>query len=254
METVTRTTSAVLLTAAVCTLAACGLDPIEPTGSLGGDAALATQPFAATDSLPSGKHALELPGLRNGFIYVPAGRATETPSPLLVLLHGATGRADNWEWAFRLADSLGVVLLATDSRNYTWDIVAVGVYGPDIAFLDAALDETFRHVSIDPTRIGIAGFSDGASYALSVGLSNGSLFTHIVAWSPGFSAPTRNDGLPRVFVSHGTDDAILSVQNARGIVEELRASGFDVRYEEFAGRHEIPDTIVRGGLSWFLQD
>ncbi len=30
------------------------------------------------------------------------------------------------------------------------------------------------------------GFSDGASYALSLGVPNGDLFTHIVAFSPGF--------------------------------------------------------------------
>lgn len=36
-----------------------------------------------------------------------------------------------------------------------------------------------------------AGFSDGASYALSLGLPNGNLFSHIVAFSPGFMrAPT----------------------------------------------------------------
>src|SRR3712207_7974813 len=51
-----------------------------------------------------------------------------------------------------------------------------------------------------------AGFSDGASYALSLGIPNGDLFTHLVAFSPGFAAPDGQRGHPRVFVGHGVDD------------------------------------------------
>ena len=33
------------------------------------------------------------------------------------------------------------------------------------------------HHAVDPARIAVAGFSDGASYALSLGLTNGTLLT-----------------------------------------------------------------------------
>jgi phospholipase/carboxylesterase len=55
------------------------------------------------------------------------------------------------------------------------------------------------------------GFSDGASYALSLGLTNGDLFRHVIAFSPGFMAPAARRGEPPVFVSHITRDGVLPI-------------------------------------------
>ena len=233
---------------------ACVEEVAPLTIEISGDASLSARPSSPSEPLLPGKHALGLSGQRDGFIYIPDGLAPDVPAPLLVLMHGAGGEADNWESAFSLADSLGIVFLATDSRARTWDVLVLGIFGPDVAFLDSALEKTFRSVAVDPSKIALGGFSDGASYALSVGLSNGDLFTHVVAWSPGFSAPTRQQGRPRVFVSHGSNDAVLSVQNTRiQIVASLEQAGYSVRYEEFDGGHEIPAAIARQALIWFLE-
>ena len=45
-----------------------------------------------------------------------------------------------------------------------------------------------------------------ASYALSLGIANGNLFSHVLAFSLGFLAPASQTGSPRIFVSHGTQD------------------------------------------------
>ena len=146
-----------------------------------------------------------------------------------------------------------MIVLAPDSREVTWDL-ALGGFGPDVAFLDEALQFTFDRCRVDPTRIALGGFSDGASYALSLGVSNGDLFSHLIAYSPGFYLPaTPIVGLPPVFVSHGTEDPILPVSTSRDvIVPELRGSGYDVVYEEFIGAHEVPPAITEGALDWFL--
>lgn len=60
------------------------------------------------------------------------------------------------------------ILLAPDSRGRTWDFI-LGDYGPDVRFIDRALDHVFKRYNVHPGHIGIAGFSDGASYALSLG-------------------------------------------------------------------------------------
>ncbi len=78
-----------------------------------------------------------------------------------------------------------MIVLAVDSHQKTWDMIRGG-YGADIAFIDKALAQTFTRYAIAPNRVAIAGFSDGASYALSVGITNGDLFTHVIAFSPGF--------------------------------------------------------------------
>ena len=65
--------------------------------------------------------------------------------------------------------------------------------------MDQALAETLQRLPVDPACLAIGGFSDGASYAVSLGLTNGDLFSHVLAFSPGFAAPARRRGRPRVF-------------------------------------------------------
>ena len=84
-----------------------------------------------------------------------------------------------------LADEVGCVLLVPDSRGPTWDAIT-GVYGGDVSFINEALSLVFGRFTVDPARVVVAGFSDGASYALAIGRINGDLFTRVVAFSPGF--------------------------------------------------------------------
>ena len=202
-----------------------------------------------SDPLTEGLQALGLAAERDGTIYVPPDLSG--PAGLVVMLHGAGGEARKALNPF--LDQAGdeeLVLLAVDSRERTWDMI-VGGYGPDVAFLDQALERVFAGVRIDPQRIAIEGFSDGASYALSLGLSNGDLFDAIVAFSPGFAAPDELVGQPRIFVSHGTNDRVLPVdRTSRQVVPRLEAQEYDVRYEEFAGGHEAPPPVRAAALQW----
>ena len=108
------------------------------------------------------------------------------------------------------ADEAGLILLALSSCGPTWDLIlGRGQYGPDIAAIDRALEHAFSRCAVDPARVAVGGYSDGASYALSIGIANGDLFTHVLAFSPGFLAPASQVGSPRIFVSHGTQDRWL---------------------------------------------
>jgi phospholipase/carboxylesterase len=129
----------------------------------------------------------------------------------------------------------------------------MGGFGPDVTFLDAALRETFAQLRADPARLGIGGFSDGASYALSLGLANGDLFRWVLAFSPGFAAPPDAVGRPRIYVAHGTEDDVLPIERcSRRLVPRLQAAGYTVRYEEFAGGHSVPDWAAREALGLVL--
>ena len=190
---------------------------------------------------------------RDGLLYVGAAYTPEQPAPLVVLLHGAGGSAEGALALLRdLAVDAGLIVLAPDSRAATWDVI-VDEYGPDIAFLDRALAQVFGDFNVDPARLAIGGFSDGASYGLSVGLMNGDRFSHLLIFSPGFSAPASRIGTPRIFVSHGTRDDILPIDTcSRVIVPQLRRAGYDVTYREFDGPHSVPDEIRSAALAWFL--
>ena len=184
---------------------------------------------------------------QDALLYVPSGYRARQAAPLLVMLHGAGGNAGQSIGLARgLADRLGFLLLAPKSRAATWDIVSTRSFGADAAGLDSALQEVFAAYSIDRKRVAVGGFSDGATYALSLGLINGDLFSDIFAFAPGFVAPGRLQGKPRIFISHGKADRVLPIDStSRRIVPQLKRAGYRVDYEEFAGGHEIPDRIAR---------
>lgn len=104
-----------------------------------------------------------------------------------------------------------------------------------------------------PDRISVAGFSDGASYALGLGAANGDLFRSIVALSPGFIPRGERRGMPRVFVSHGTGDEVLRIgSTSRRLVPQLRDAGYQVEYREFDGPHTVPFEIGAEAVRWLL--
>jgi phospholipase/carboxylesterase len=224
----------------------------SPSEVVGPGPRLTARPGEPTIAPTLGLTALGLGEPRDGLLFVPESYSADTPVPLFVALHGAGGAGSDWAGYRPQAEGRGMVLLAPDSRSNTWDLIQ-GSYGPDVAFLDLALQYTFQRCRIDPTRIAFAGFSDGATYALSLGLPNGDLVSHIIAYSPGFFVRYQPVGMPRIFVSHGTNDTILPVTASRDtIVPSLRDAGYDVTYQEFDGGHQIPAAIAAASLDWFL--
>jgi phospholipase/carboxylesterase len=202
----------------------------------------------------AGFHPLGLGGPeRDGVLYVPDG-LPNGPAPLVVAFHGAGGQGERF--ARRVAPAAaaaGVLLLAPDSRRATWDRIG-GEFGADVAFVARAIAEAQRRRAVDVARLALAGFSDGASYALSLGLTNGDVFGRVVAFSPGFSAPGELRGRPRFFVSHGTGDSILPIdQTSRRLVPALRGRGYDVTYSEFQGPHAVPEEVARAGFRWLVE-
>jgi phospholipase/carboxylesterase len=190
----------------------------------------------------------------SALLYVPASYKPDQPAPLLVLYHGAGGRAHNLFVPFQdLADHSGTILLLPESRGATWDVILAD-FGADVRATGEALNEIFSSYNIDPKKIAIGGFSDGASYALSLGIINGDLFSHILAFSPGFMAAQDFHGSPRIFVSHGTQDQVLRIDTCSArLVPRLRHAGYRVKYIEFEGGHTLPPAILRESFLWWLQ-
>src|SRR5688500_2074179 len=144
---------------------------------------------------------------------------TEGALPLLVLLHGAGGSAERQMGRMGAeARDAGLVVMAPDSRGGTWDVIAGPGFGADVEFIDRALARVFEQVDVDPTRITLGGFSDGASYALSLGLANGSLFRRVLAFSPGFMTGGDVQGKPIIFISHGTADRVLPIDRSSRVL------------------------------------
>ena len=205
-------------------------------------------------NISSGVQSLSMNTKKEVLLYVPRNYQHENPSPLIVTLHGAGGTASHGlSYLQHYADSNNIILLAPASRGYSWDIIAGKEFGPDVVLIDEMMSNAFDHYSIDRSHIAIGGFSDGASYALCIGGSNGNLFTHIIAFSPGFYYAPEYRGKPLVFISHGTKDEVLPVDPcSRRIVSKLKGKGISVFYQEFNGEHEIPVAVSKAAVEWFL--
>jgi phospholipase/carboxylesterase len=220
--------------------------------SLGGaakpsDGRLSARPRAGVKTAATGEIKLE----RDAVLQIP-GNAGDKPLPLLIMLHGATQRAHRM---FRYLGSAhteaGIAVLAPNSAEITWDAIDGGSFGDDVDYLDRLLKRVFETTAIDASRISLGGFSDGATYTLSLGLINGDFFKSIVAFSPGFVISGEPHGKPRIFISHGTHDHILPIGRCgRRIAGELKGKGYDVTFREFDGDHEIPPDVAHDGLTF----
>ncbi len=172
--------------------------------------------------------------------YVPQSSVGRPRVPLFVFLHGALRTVEFFVEGFRpLADDHGVMILAPYAVSGTWDAVR-DTFGPDVRGIDTALGWAFAGLPVDPAHVVLAGFSDGASYTLSLGRANGDLFTRLVAFSPGFMVDVAEVGKPGIAISHGTQDDVLPYTNTRdGIVPSLRTRGYQVEFQSFAGGHAV---------------
>src|SRR4051794_37385808 len=182
---------------------------------------------------------------------VPPAAGEGRPCPLVVLFHGAgSSAAAGLALLADEADAADLILLAPQSAGSTWDVIERG-FGADVRRIDRALASVFATCPVDGSRVVFGGFSDGASYALSLGIDNGDLARHVVAFSPGFSAPAAPRGRPRILVTHGIHDAVLPIDRcSRRLVPRLRQAGYDVTYEEFDGGHAVTPALSRHALDW----
>lgn len=236
----------------------CGVTDAGPPVSSPDEGWLRARPGGAgkhgSKDAEAGLRSLEAPGsARPALLYVPPGYSPGRAAPLIVLLHGAgSGPRAGLAPLIHQADEAGALLLAPKSELGTWDAI-LGRRGSDVATINALLGRVFSDFNVDPAGVAIGGFSDGASYALSLGLANGGLFRRVLAFSPGFVPEHERRGRPAIYVSHGNGDEVLPVERcSRHIVPSLRKAGYDVRYREFDGGHVVPREVARDAIRWML--
>lgn len=200
-----------------------------------------------------------LGGMHGGMLYLPASYRPSEPLPLLVLLHHSGGTSGAWfsgghkelPASFStIADAQRFIILAPDSPGNTWG-AGTRSFGTDVAQINRTLEAAFRRCAIDRKRMALGGFSDGASYALSLGIANGDLFPNVIAFSPGFFIGKPRRGNPRIFISHGREDNVLPIDDTSGkFVPRLKEAGYNVEFDEFNGGHEVPIAVVNHAIRW----
>lgn len=229
------------------------IDPSLMSGALLGRMNFRLPPAPAETPLPPGRHALQFPEGREAVLVVPEGLDFARPVPLLVFFHGAGGDANRiLPHLVRWARARRFLLLAPQSMLPTWDLV-IGGHGPDLERLETALAQVAAHFRVDPAHLALAGFSDGGSYALSVGLTNGDVASHVIALSAGFMNTFMRHGSPRVLIAHGRADGQLPLEtSARPHAQKLLEEGVDLTLLPFDGDHAILPAVVEQAIGFFL--
>ena len=202
----------------------------------------------------AGQHVVQQNGRMLGRVLLPPNAEPARSAPVALLLHGAGGTSEH---GLRLlepfASAAGMIVIAPQSQSYTWDLI-LGGYRADVETVEQLLSWTLERRQASRSNFAIGGFSDGASYALSLGLDNGDVFTHIVALSPGFAAPVAPQGKPRIFVSHGVRDRVLPIDTcSRRLAPRLKRSGYSLDYYEFDGEHTVPTNVAKHAARWLIE-
>ena len=218
-----------------------GFDPIDLLR-------INARPGTSAGPIAAGLHTLDV-APREALLYVPTLYDPSTPAPIVLMLHGAGGTAQSAINLFQnLSDSTGLLLVAAKSLDPTWDGIN-SHYDSDIPLLNRALELAFAMCNVDPARVGIEGFSDGASYALQIGRANGDLFKRVVSFSAGLLLFTTGIQRPKFFVAHGAQDEIINVLTGRSIAAQL-AQAYEVSYHEFTGGHSVPASVAADAVTF----
>lgn len=205
------------------------------------------------DPLPPGLHALGVFEKRDATLLVPRTVDPRGPTPLVVLFHGGGGSAERiMPMLAEHAEERGFLLLMPQSLLATWDIV-IGGNGPDRERLDAALEEVASRFLLDPERLVFAGHSDGGSYTLSLGLTNGHFVTHLVVFSAGFMSVQMQAGAPRIFLAHGRSDEQIPIdRSGRVHAKKLQQAGYEITYVEHDGPHAWQPMVVAQAVEFIF--
>ncbi len=199
-------------------------------------------------------------GRSRGVLLTPEAIDPGRSYPLFTLFHGA-GRME--EFFIRTCEEKPeqreALFFIPVSVGPTWDLITDDEAQPDVAFLRYAWDLIYRRYPIDPQRQALIGFSDGASYALSIGLSNPGYFDALLCWAAGFVVVDRNAfdpdaAKPSVYIEYGTHDQLFDFESvALTMKGDHERAGCDVTFSvDEGGRHMPSGHFLDEALDWYF--
>lgn len=199
--------------------------------------------------------------------------AVGAKSPLLLMLHGVRSNEDDLFSLSPYIDERFCVIsirapLTLGLGQYGWYHVS---FQPDHIERDARelelarqrlvafIDEVVSIYDVDPRRIYLIGFSQGAIMSLALMLTAPQLLAGVAAMSGSFpdevlpliAAPEQMQNFPVIAV-HGIQDDVIPIAEARRLRDVLAGLPVKLDYREYPMRHQISDQSLDDVCGWLI--
>lgn len=195
---------------------------------------------------------------------------SSTP-PLIIMLHGVGSNEDD---LFSLANSIPDKFLVVSARGpITLGTGSYGWYHLDMStgkiIYDKLEAEKARTIIIqflqdlktehpyDTSQVYLIGFSQGSIMSLSVALTRPDLIKGVAVMSGRLLEEikpqiSKGPALSRmkIFISHGTNDPVLNISQARSCVQFLKDNNLNPEYHEYPEQHTISNAMLQDMLIW----
>lgn len=196
----------------------------------------------------------------------PPRRPQEGRQAAIILLHGRG--ADEVD-LFGLADALDPRLLVISARaplrlgpGYHWyELHEIGrpdgaTFDAAVALLERFIADALDRYAIDPQRLHLLGFSQGAMMASAltlmhpVWIAGAILLSGYIPLNMEFPIDEEQLAGKPFFVAHGTQDAVVPLQLGRESETFLAAAGADLTYREYSIGHQISYDELQDMADW----
>ena len=122
--------------------------------------------------------------------------------------------------------------------------------------MDEFVEEVREEYGVEPGRLVLGGFSQGAGLTYRSGLRRPDLYAGLVLLSGAigdaeqlaeFLPPERTQPL---FIAHGISDTMIPVERARQARDFLQTAGYEPEYHEYPMAHEINQDLIDHLIPW----
>jgi len=208
-----------------------------------------------------------------GLLYLtvhPDGYRPEEDYPLVIMLHGfgahmgdLAGLApylDRTGYVYACPNAPLAVQLGPGMAGFAW-LPPRGTATPQDTegaqtLLNSFFDEVMAQYRVPPGRAVLLGFSQGGGMTYRCGLERPDLFAGLVVLSGALpNEQEMQSHFPAqrtqpIFLAHGLQDSMISVERARLARALLEREGYHPRYQEYEMGHEISQELLLDLASW----
>ena len=200
----------------------------------------------------------------------PDGYEVGRQYPMVILLHGyganmgdlagLSGVLGTSGYVYAMPNAPMELHMGLGMMGFAWADPPAGGEGSGIYESDERLgvffDEVMAQYGVDPGNLVLGGFSQGGMMSCRLGLPRPETFrglmslSGVVLDSDGLRDRLPADRTQPIFMSHGTEDAVIPIESARRSLNLLQGEGYSPQYREYGMGHEIQAEVLDDLTPW----